>query len=397
MLGLKVIELDKLKGERGDQGPMGPVGPMGPAGPKGDQGDQGPVGVPGPRGPRGPVSTNVVDACVFDVCLFGAKGDGKTDDTEAFKKAIISSIDKGKVWVPPGRYVLSETLWLPSGLIMEGLSNRTSLLLFRRPRDESVDFVGLETMSSVEEKAEDIELRNFGVGSIWLPSFTAFRLTDIWNGVFERLKVRNVHTGYDICGRYWWTSNNTFRSCDSSNCTRGVRLRGHPATAHLGSVKQKKANWNVFYHGYHTSTWDQEDPDQIGFSMEHGGWNPVYSMGVEGYHVGFSITSYQYGGHLLMGTRTESCNIHYRLGNTIHNTYVLAPFAMGRHGFDRDLYVEKRDIQQDEFVVPSRVRDRVCLLSNGMWQSVLKGGVSIDTSTDIELSNGIDTEPLREI
>ncbi len=401
MLGLKVIDIEelKLKGEKGDQGEVGPMGPVGPVGPKGDQGAQGPAGVPGPRGPRGPSGhggTDMDDLCMFNVRSFGAQGDGKTDDTEAFKKAITASIDKGKVWIPFGQYVLSETLWLPSGLIMEGVSNRASILQFRRPRDDGVDFVGLETMSSPEEKAEDIELRNFGVGSAWLPSFTAFRMTDIWCCVFERLKVRNVHTAYDICGRYWWTSNNTFRNCDSMNATRGVRLRGHPATAHLGLTNQKKANWNVFFHGYHTSTWDQENPEQIGFSMEHGGFNPVYSMGVEGYHIGFSITSYQYGGHLLMGTRTESCNVHYKFGNTIHNTYLLAPFAMGRHGFDRDLYVEKRGIKQDEFVLPSRVRDRICLLSNGLWQSVLKG-TSVDTSTDIELSNGIDTEPLRDI
>src|SRR6478752_1619332 len=39
----------------------------------------------------------------------GAKGDGKTDDTEAFKKAISSGPDK-VVLIPKGRYVLSEML-----------------------------------------------------------------------------------------------------------------------------------------------------------------------------------------------------------------------------------------------------------------------------------------------
>src|SRR6478736_5941168 len=47
----------------------------------------------------------------------GAKGDGKTDDTEAFKKAIASGPDK-LVLIPKGRFVLSDMLEITQSRIV---------------------------------------------------------------------------------------------------------------------------------------------------------------------------------------------------------------------------------------------------------------------------------------
>ena len=62
----------------------------------------------------------------FNIKLFGAVGDGVTDDTEALKKAIeeADSVSAGKtVLIPAGTYLISETLEIPSGVTLEGKAN----------------------------------------------------------------------------------------------------------------------------------------------------------------------------------------------------------------------------------------------------------------------------------
>src|SRR5664279_664358 len=45
---------------------------------------------------------------MFDVRKFGAKGDGKSDDTKAIQAAIDAGTQGGAVFVPPGVYLSSE-------------------------------------------------------------------------------------------------------------------------------------------------------------------------------------------------------------------------------------------------------------------------------------------------
>lgn len=66
----------------------------------------------------------------------GAKGDGKTDDTEAFKKAIASGPDK-LVLIPKGRYLLSDQLVLKQPrVVLRGDGPLETVLLFTRPLQE---------------------------------------------------------------------------------------------------------------------------------------------------------------------------------------------------------------------------------------------------------------------
>jgi Pectate lyase superfamily protein len=53
---------------------------------------------------------------------FGAAGDGKTDDTSAFQKALDAAGQRGggTVYVPPGRYLLKGTLNLRGGVTLRG-------------------------------------------------------------------------------------------------------------------------------------------------------------------------------------------------------------------------------------------------------------------------------------
>jgi len=77
---------------------------------------------------------------VYDVAAnvtsFGARGDGKTDDTEAFKKAIAAT-DKGAILIPAGRYILSDILWIKKPqLVLRGEGPDKTVLHFTRELED---------------------------------------------------------------------------------------------------------------------------------------------------------------------------------------------------------------------------------------------------------------------
>ena len=63
-----------------------------------------------------------VPIAIENVKDFGAKGDGVTDDTSAFKAAIrtASAMGGGSVYVPAGRYVIRETVPIPEMVTLRG-------------------------------------------------------------------------------------------------------------------------------------------------------------------------------------------------------------------------------------------------------------------------------------
>lgn len=67
------------------------------------------------------------------VADFGAKGDGTTDDTSAFKQALAAGGGK-VVRIPPGRFVLNDSLDIrQSGTVLRGAGPERTELLFAKP------------------------------------------------------------------------------------------------------------------------------------------------------------------------------------------------------------------------------------------------------------------------
>lgn len=67
-----------------------------------------------------------------DVRAFGAVGDGVTDDTQAFRRAIAATL-AGAVLVPAGRYLIRDVVTLDrAGLALRGEGPRASVLVFDR-------------------------------------------------------------------------------------------------------------------------------------------------------------------------------------------------------------------------------------------------------------------------
>jgi len=60
-------------------------------------------------------------ADVVSVMAFGAKGDGKTDDTQAFQRALDSFGTKGgTVYAPRGAYLFAGSLNVPQAVTLKG-------------------------------------------------------------------------------------------------------------------------------------------------------------------------------------------------------------------------------------------------------------------------------------
>ncbi|MDD1742195.1 MAG: hypothetical protein LUQ47_02570 [Methanotrichaceae archaeon] len=97
----------------------------------------------------------------IDVWDFGAKGNGKTDDTSAFQKALNKAGENGGVViVPPGQYRLNGAISIPAGVALEGswpgphasqLDKGSTLLVYGgRDKEESKPFISLNTSSTLK-------------------------------------------------------------------------------------------------------------------------------------------------------------------------------------------------------------------------------------------------------
>lgn len=80
-----------------------------------------------------PIPNREPDVSVAD---FGAMGDGVTDDTAAFLKAIEESPGK-VIAVPPGRFVITDQLTIrKNGTVLKGAGSRESILVCPKPLEE---------------------------------------------------------------------------------------------------------------------------------------------------------------------------------------------------------------------------------------------------------------------
>ncbi len=61
---------------------------------------------------------------VFNVLAYGAKGDGVTDDTAAIN-GLLSGVTGGIIYAPPGTYIISAKLLLPSNIVLLGAGSGT--------------------------------------------------------------------------------------------------------------------------------------------------------------------------------------------------------------------------------------------------------------------------------
>jgi len=116
----------------------------------------------GPASAGGEESANAVQRGRRDVTDFGAKGDGKTDDTGAFQRALDAVADEGGgiVTVPGGQFLIKSHINVPDNVTLEGVwrspqrgvpfTAGTTLLAVEGQGDpEGTPFITLNTQSTL--------------------------------------------------------------------------------------------------------------------------------------------------------------------------------------------------------------------------------------------------------
>jgi len=82
---------------------------------------------------------------IADVKKFGAKGDGRTDDSDAFIKAV-ASVKSGAIYIPPGRYKITKIVEIrKSGIVLRGAGATKTFLVFPKPLNDIKPNMGSTT------------------------------------------------------------------------------------------------------------------------------------------------------------------------------------------------------------------------------------------------------------
>jgi hypothetical protein len=94
---------------------------------------------------------------VYDIRLYGAKGDGNSDDSEAVETALslARSGGGGVVFFPPGNYFVSRALKIPNQTILRGASRQRSWILF--PDNRKRKLVSSMPIAIIGERSFGIE------------------------------------------------------------------------------------------------------------------------------------------------------------------------------------------------------------------------------------------------
>ncbi len=150
----------------------------------------------------------------FNIRDFGARGDGQTDDTAAFKSAMaqIASNNGGTLTVPDGEYIVTSPVALPSGLVMHGTN-------------------GLNSMASTS----DVPRKNPSRITLRGTNRSLFQIGECTEGItirdIELFAESNVGTsGIEATGAYTSSQSFHFDRMTFHGFNRGINAYGLPQT-----------------------------------------------------------------------------------------------------------------------------------------------------------------------
>ena len=150
----------------------------------------------------------------INIKQFGAKGDGTTDDTNAFKNAI--SLEK-PIYVPNGDYVIKDNLTIRSNL--RGENNYSSHLLFDSLANNTYGItlgVGYLKVINLRITSTDTT-QNVGTNI----AYNGINTTGKLYINLDNLYITNFNIGVNLGINCW---NNTFNTIRVTNCNTGIYL-----------------------------------------------------------------------------------------------------------------------------------------------------------------------------
>ena len=221
----------------------------------------------------------------YNVKQFGAKGDNETDDTLAFKNIINTVKDGDKIYIPNGKYLLSEEIVINKTITIYGSGTLGSEIIFNscngfilNKNFISIKDINITGINKINNSLIDINNKEFGYIAI------KFEYTDdISNGGcdVESVKIRDFNTGVAIYSSMtqnkWSGCYRNFNKLDIRNCDIGIiALDGATYNSFINSVINKN-NLNGIYldtdSGY-------QNLEMINTSIENNGDTPDYQSTV---------------------------------------------------------------------------------------------------------------------
>jgi hypothetical protein len=148
----------------------------------------------------------------YNIKDFGAKGDGRTDDTIAVKSAMafIATRNGGNLTFPEGEYIVSSTIALPSGIVIQGINGLHS---------------GASTNNVVQKNNSRITLKG--------TNRALFRIGECT----EKVTIKDIELygqstqntfGIEAVGAYISSQDFYFERVSFNNFYRGINVRGLP-------------------------------------------------------------------------------------------------------------------------------------------------------------------------
>jgi len=245
-----------------------------------------------------------------NVVSFGARGDGSTDDTAAFQRALDAAHQAGggTVYAPPGRYLFRGTLDVPEGVSLRGSylcvpshtgirdkgqakpgEDGTALFVTNgRGREDGKPFLTLNSNSSVngltifypEQDADSVPAA--------YPWTIAMRGK---NPAVQEVELLNPYLGIDASQN----ERHNIRNVTGQPLRRGIWV---DAIYDIGRIENVHFNpwWNSHSKAYR---WQTENGE--GFVFGRADWEYVLNTFCFGYHVGYKFVE----------TKTGGCNGNY--------------------------------------------------------------------------------------
>ena len=188
--------------------------------------------------------------------MFGAKGDGVTDDTVAFKNTFQKLDNGGILFLPPGTYLISSSLDIPSGVTIEGSGQKTTVLklIGNTIEDYFLKFSSIKNGGGIKNvsidgnnylsklvtgivlgsSVEDTHVNEgFIISNISVKRFSnnGIEYLSGWQATFQDIYISNCgNIGFLIKG-----SDTTFHDINISGCKCGLSLNA--GTAKINNVK----------------------------------------------------------------------------------------------------------------------------------------------------------------
>lgn len=178
----------------------------------------------------------------INVKMYGAIGDGITDDTKAIKNAVLSN---ETVYFPNGEYIVNDTIILKSKHSITGESKNNTLIKYVGDNTDT-----LKAVLSSEDGAYDTEIKNISIDG-----------GNKCTGIYLQATSEEVLKRYDTHG--------VLEECEILNSTYGLRIGGHCRGAYIKHIYVK----NCSRHGIYVQGTDNFLIECVGIQIQ---WSGVY-------------------------------------------------------------------------------------------------------------------------